>query len=75
MVRMDCGRLTVVNQLAQQTLEALQYLEGGMRAAEIFAAARGGERPVRFVGEQPLDLARAADSRAASKPPHSQAFR
>src|SRR5438034_4501236 len=58
MVRMDCCRLTVANQLPQQPLEAFQYLGGGMRAAEIFTEARGGARPVRFVGEQPLDLAR-----------------
>src|SRR2546422_6075191 len=57
-VQTDCGRLTVANQLVQQPLEAFQYLGGGMRAVEIFAAARGGVRPVRFVGEQPLDLAR-----------------
>src|SRR5438034_8545415 len=58
MIRMDWGRSAVANQLAQQTLESLQYLGGGMRATEIFAAARGGARPVGFVGEQSLDLTR-----------------
>src|SRR5712691_901644 len=44
MVRMDC----LVDQLAQQPLEACQHPGGGMCAPEIFAAARGSALPVFF---------------------------
>src|SRR5258706_438394 len=47
-----------VNQLVKQPLEACQYRRGGMRATEIFAAARRSAPPVFFVGEQPLELGR-----------------